>query len=675
MILSFMRKQFLLALIFICSLSSVVKALPGDTTWVQANQVQMDWYNNFDTLVSFPDQSKTYRKIYMIFTVGKYVCPGTPTYCGDWDYTVQTFFMAKNAPDTVELGRLITPYAHTGSYKFAATWTHRYIFDVTDYYKIMHDTATIRIHYSGYSGGFTGNVKFAFVEGTPERNVLGVHRLWKGNFNYGHGSTPINTALSLQSKTAPAGTISAELKMNITGHGGDDNACAEFCPNKYTVNLNSSPLAVQDFWRNDCAANELYPQTGTWIWSRANWCPGAVVNTISHNLDGVTGGNNYNLGLSFPAYTSTTIQPNTFAASYTIEAATIYYGSINKTLDASLEDIIAPNNAEYYWRENTNSLYPMIKVRNSGSASISSIKFKYNVSGVDTATYTWNGTLPSLKTVQINFPEFAGLRTVSGLHKFNVEILEVNGTTDADTLNNKMSSDFMAAAMLPAGLIMQLNANNQAQPTISGVCATSWRIIDGSGNIIKQKRNCPISTVCIDTVLLNFNAGYRLIVSDSNTFGYYDISQSAVTGSWHGDGLSSSFGTQNAGAFRLFRLDNHAQITLPGYYNTNFGSGFAFDFYTGWPVSVGNVAYDKSAFSAFPNPASGFVSIVVDGVVNSAGNVSIIDLLGRTLMTSSYDYGIKQIDINSLANGVYQVLYQNESNPNLRMQQKLVIKK
>jgi hypothetical protein len=64
--------------------AATVFAAPGDTTWVQAHSnVQLNYYNNFDTLIKFPDGTTKYRKIIMVFTLGKYVCPGTPTYCSD----------------------------------------------------------------------------------------------------------------------------------------------------------------------------------------------------------------------------------------------------------------------------------------------------------------------------------------------------------------------------------------------------------------------------------------------------------------------------------------------------------------------------------------------------------------------------------------------------------------
>ena len=159
----------LLALLPAILLAAFVSAAPGDTTKVQSFAgLQMDHYGAFDTTVEFPDGSVAYRKILMNFTLGKYQCPGNPPpqYCGDWDYDVHMFIMTKTG-DTLEIGRFITPYANASYARTPWTWKQRYVFDVTDFYNQLKDSATVRIFYSGYSWGFTADVRFDMIEGTP----------------------------------------------------------------------------------------------------------------------------------------------------------------------------------------------------------------------------------------------------------------------------------------------------------------------------------------------------------------------------------------------------------------------------------------------------------------------------------------------------------------------------
>src|SRR5207249_3388371 len=81
--------------------------------------------------------------------------------------------------------------------------------------------------YSGYSGGFTANVKFAFIEGTPARNVLNLKHLWNNYYTYGNSADPISNHVLPYSLTVPDSAKFSEMKFTVTGHGADgtDNCC------------------------------------------------------------------------------------------------------------------------------------------------------------------------------------------------------------------------------------------------------------------------------------------------------------------------------------------------------------------------------------------------------------------------------------------------------------------
>jgi len=225
-------------------------AAPGDTTWVQANNRRLDngnGYGSYDTLVHFPSGTATYRKIFMVFTLGEYACPAGTQYCHQWDYTVTNFLM-NPAGDTLELSRLITPYANTGVPRFPSTWSKDYVFDVTDYASLLKGSlSSIRIFYSGYSAGFSANIRFAFVEGVPERSVVGLTKLWEGSYQYGNAGDPIDNHITSKARTAPAGTQAAEMKFTITGHGSDNLGCCEFASHNYSVKVNNAVTETRRF--------------------------------------------------------------------------------------------------------------------------------------------------------------------------------------------------------------------------------------------------------------------------------------------------------------------------------------------------------------------------------------------------------------------------------------------
>jgi hypothetical protein len=653
-----MKKLLIIAVI---ALSSKLYAAPGDTTWVYANNVKLNYYNNFDTAVAFPSGSVSYRKILMFFTLGEYNCPSGSTYCHQWDYTVTNYLMTKT--DTVELSRFITPYANTGVPRFPSSWKQVYTYDVTDFYPLMKDTATVRIYYSGYSGGFTGSIKFAFIEGTPERNVYGITPLWRGAFNYGDPSDPINNHVPVQSLTAPSNTNSAELKFTVTGHGSDStSSCCEFDSNAYYVILNNDTIALKAIWREDCGFNELYPQGGTWIFNRGNWCPGDAVNTNTHILTGVTAGSNYSLDVNFSPYSNAPYQDY---GDYFLEGHVVYYGNCNHTLDASLEDIISPNNFADHFRENPSGNSPVVKVRNSGSSTINSITFSYGVKDSAAVQYTWTGTLVSLHDTDIALNPLPTLTNMSlaglnGVCNFIVKILTVNGTADQDSTNNVLQSTFVVAPTWPNKFLVTLKTNNEInfdEPgTGSDPSETSWQITDMNNNILFSKLNASVSTTYKDTISLPVNGFYKLTINNIGC-----------------DGLQWWLWTENtgygitSGSFEVSKLGTGTAIPMNGYnytgtFNNDFGCGFS-QYFTTEESTVGIVTLknNTSDILVYPNPAMDNITIENTSMDIKDEQISIYNIQGELLLRQPMLQAKTIINVSSLSNGVYVMEVKTEN--------------
>ncbi len=650
-------KKVLLILLGCFLATGSVKAAPGDTTWVQANNVQLSYYNNYDTSISFPTSGTSYRKVLMIFTLGKYSCPGSPTYCGDWDYTVQNFLMTPT--DTFELGRLITPYANSGAPRTPLTWKQRYFYDVTPYASKLTGPAIMRILFSGYSGGFTGDIKFAFIEGTPERNVTGVKRLWYGSFGYG-GTPDINTHFPAVTETAPNGTQSAELKFTVTGHGSDNSGCSEFCTKNYRVMLNGSAAVTKTIWRDNCGSNELFPQSGTWVYDRGNWCPGAIVYSHHNVLPGITAGSTFNTSLDFDAYTAAGGSP-----SYTTEAHMIYYGPMNRTVDASLEDIISPSNNENYFRENTICGKPTIHVRNSGSAAITTMTITYGLAGGTMQSYDWTGSIASMDEADVTLPEMYLLNDeagVTGTRTFSASITSVNGVADEDATNNTMTSQYVNASLWPLTIRVALATNNEA--TSGTASETSWKIYDMSNNVVAQRTNATISTIYNDTVTLSSGC-YRLELTDAGCNGlHWWANPSGVT----------------AGTFLIKKLTGTvipmAGYTTGGTYAHDFGCGFTKYFYaTPWAAGVNELSTKAMAIDAYPNPAQDQLNIELAGIDHVSGTLRILDVLGRVVITENCSETSKQINTSSLENGVYTVQFIDNADGSNKLQTRIIIAK
>lgn len=647
--MSKLKHLCLLALVCLLINPQSASAAAGDTTWVQAhNDKWLDYYNDFDTTINFPDGTTKYRKMIMMFTLGKYVCPGSPTYCSDWDYTVQTYAMNKLG-DTVELGRLITPYGK-GS-RMPASWKQTYYFDVSDFATVLKDSNKIRIHYSGYSGGFTANIKFALIEGTPERTVLDQKTLWSGSWAYGNASNPINDKVAAKTLTAPTGTQAAVCRVNITGHGADGGQCSEFCKKYYQVLKDATVFETKNIWRDNCGTNELYPQSGTWIYDRGNWCPGALVYTNFHNIPSVTAGSTFDLALNFEPYTSSG------GASYTVYSNIVYYGPINKTLDASLEDIIAPTSNENYFRENARIGFTTVKIRNTGATPITSIEFNYGVSGSTLTNHTWSGTLAPLKDTIIDLPFAHSLLKASGTTAlaYEVNIVKVNTASDDDATNNKMITTFVPTVPLPNGSVIIFKTNKAVNG--SGVSETSWKIIDEStGAKVMARENNASETTYRDTV--NLPSGvYKFVMTDEGC-----------------DGLNF-WANPSAGSGNLqVKPTLFTSYIIPAYFSGDFGCGFTHYFYIGDPTSIKYInANTPYQVNIFPNPVHNTLNIELLSTQNIKGTISVFDVLGRVVYKQELQQMNLSIDTKSWTNGLYFVEIAPQGAQMSRHQEKVII--
>ncbi|BAV08351.1 hypothetical protein FLA_4387 [Filimonas lacunae] len=485
-------------------------AAPGDTTWIQAhNNTQLDYYNDFDVNVIFPNGNTSYRKIIMEFTLGKYQCGTTEQYCGDWDYTVQNYLMTPT--DTFELSRLITPYANASYPRTPWSWKQRYYFDVTDFYPVLKNNAAIRLSYHNYSGGFTGSIRFAFIEGTPPRNVTGIKRLWSGAFAYGKAGDPIENHFAAQNVTVPAGTQQAAIKFTVTGHGSDENYCSEFCSKYYDVYAANNLLARKYIWKDNCGSNDLYPQSGTWVYNRANWCPGELIYPNIHPITVATPGSILPIDINFQSYSGNG------GASYITETGLFFYGAYNYTTDASLERVVAPSDYEGDFRANPICSNPVVVIRNNGSATINSIIIEYGVENYPLTTDTIsNLTLTSLQDTTLTLQTLQALQTIAGgnTSKFVAHIIKVNGATDGYAINNTIQSAFVTTPDWPEQFKVVLKTNSKATET-------NWRIENSFGTVIAARSPVAANTTYTDEIKNLADGCYKLVVTDNGCDGLY----------------------------------------------------------------------------------------------------------------------------------------------------------
>jgi len=347
-----------------------------------------------------------------------------------------------------EIERFITPYGinlDLGPEGF--TW----IYDVTDFAPLLSDWVWM----SSANTQELVDLKFIFIKGTPARDINKLQYIWK----QGGSSAQIkeNIAIPPTDIKLDENSKMFRVKTRSSGHGfaGGENTynCGEFCPRLHNLWINGNKIYEWDGWQ-ECGDNPVYPQGGTWLLDRADWCPSKEVNTYNHEItEFVTPGEtvNFNYYMEEPG-------PNAIPyGNYVFTGYLMSYGDYNFDIDAAMTDILAPSTDRRYSRFNPICNNPIVEIQNTGRQTINSIKFEYGVAGEDKMVYLWEGEVKSLNNEQITLPLIPMPR--DGSHTFEVTILEVNGDEDEYKRNNYAHSTLHSVAMLgnPVEIIVFTN--------------------------------------------------------------------------------------------------------------------------------------------------------------------------------------------------------------------------
>ncbi len=527
-----------------------------------------------------------------------------------------------------EIGRYITPYGNGLNLGDGFVWT----FDVTDYRTLLADSVRL----VSINSQELVDIEFEMIAGVPPRDPIAVENLWVGAPAYGT-STPIENFLAPREVKIRPDAANVRLKMRSTGHGfGGTENCAEFCPKEHSILVDGTERFKRILWKDDCGLNPVYPQGGTWVYNRANWCPGDAVPTYDFELTPyVTPGGSATLDYNVQPYTWNGVGSTPY---YAIETQLVSYSAPNFTLDASVEAIKSPSTADAYKRMNPICNNPLITIRNTGTTPLTSLKITYGVAGAQQSVHTWTGTLGFLESADV---QLGAISWGSGEKTFVVTISEPNGGQDQYANNNTMSAAFTAPPVYPSGIILELRTNNNGYET-------SYELRNADGSLVFSRHDLQDATTYRDT--LNLPDGcYEFRLLDEG-----------------GDGLDwwanrSSAGT---GLMRIRRASNNAVIRT-------FGADFGSEIYQQFTVGYDLSSVEESPAPAgeeqvriFPNPTPGEFSVDLRLGSSQDVTVAIRDMLGKTINERTVKNVTAQtlwFDISGQPPGVYVVAVQTKS--------------
>lgn len=524
-----------------------------------------------------------------------------------------------------ELARYITPYGINLSLGDGFTWT----FDVSDYRTLLVDS----VHLNAGNWQELLDLKFLMIEGTPPREVLSIQNLWNGGFNYGMASDPIDNHLQPISINLPSTALNTRWKSRVTGHGMDTpQNCAEFCSKIHYYKVDGIEQYSKAVWRDNCDLNPVYPQGGTWVYDRANWCPGAEVWTYDWELTPfTTAGTTVMLDHDVQPYTNTGGWDY-----YQIEDQLVTYGAPNFNLDAAIEDVLAPTTDQMWGRMNPICTHPVIRIKNTGSTKLTSLMVSYGLTGGTMSEFEWTGELDFMEIATVTLNTFEWL---SGANTFEVAISKPNGGTDEYSLNDKRITKFVQPLLVPEKFFIELKTNNYPQQT-------KYTVKDDYGTVLLNKTGLTANTVYKDTLEL-LPGCYKFELTDSGQDG---LSWWANPG--QGSGYIRFKNAVNGGIIKNFLSD--------------FGGQVYQQFTVAVTTSIDEYPYtDKATLEVYPNPTDGPVMIDLTTTGHESGRVEISDMLGRKIIVQQLSERTAEsleFDLSYYPRGIYFVnFYSGES--------------
>ncbi len=614
--------------LMVCHASSLMAA-DGDTVFVQAQQSRdLTWFEAYNDWAIFPSDLE-FNKVNMQFTMG---CASGG--CSDWDYTVLIYLRERiiQGGDTTierfELGRLITPYGGymaNGQNGFNNNWSHTFTFDVTDFQMLMKDSVEIEVFYQGWSSGFSADISFEMVEGTPPRRVRRIENIYvPGRHNYITPSDFESDVLPEKTISMSEDDVQAALRFTPSGHGFVNALnCAEFCQRNYYLKVDGQQHAQQLMWRDDCGMNPVYPQGGTWLYDRANWCPGTEVITYTHELTGLyTPGMSMDLDIDIEPI-NYTVPSGEVPANYNISAILFTYEEPLRKNDASISRILSPSNNENYSRFNPSCGTALVELENHGSEPLTSVEIDYGMFTGKRLRYQWTGHLaPMRKTlVELPFDDADAWSDYRGKTIFTAWTVDPNGQRDEHPLNDAQTSFFDETPVYPSEFRLNFRTNNRGDET-------HWVLLNAAGDTVEQGDNYNASTL----YNVNFNLPpdcYELIFHDRGK-----------------NGLSFWANNDGGGFLRLMTSNAILRTFIP-----DFGTRIHHYFTVGFGLSM-NETKPTQRYGLYPNPANNYIQIQA---FDHSCTVTFIDMQGRVVYRGEHNAQHNAIDVSHLASGPYHV--------------------
>lgn len=426
-------------------------------------------FNEYKRWGMFPSSKTQVRKIILHV---KFACPDS-TRCADWDYldfiSIKRVGGVNGINKDFEIARMLTPYGGA----FNKDWKFDWELDVTDFSLLLRDSVEVEYNHTGYENnkdrGWLVTLDFEIIKGKPATEPVSIQKIYCGSFKYGDSSMPIENFLKPVSFVKEKNASFAKFRVYQTGHGDNEkDECGEFCSKKREIVFNNDVIDTRPIWKK-CGDNALYPQAGTWILDRANWCPGYLQIP-----------DEFLLPLKEQNTIDINMEPYETPKSEAVENITAYIIQYKKAAtknDVSVMDIVVPSNKKTNSRINPGCTNAEIVLKNNGDKELKQVLITYRTIGFAEKKYLWKGTLPFNHQTEVELP--GSIDANKGENTFLVELSKPNGKVDEFSDDNTMASHFEKAPVHGKDLVLIFKTNNQPQQN-------SYTVTNSDGVVVYQ---------------------------------------------------------------------------------------------------------------------------------------------------------------------------------------------
>ena len=254
---------------------------------------------------------------------------------------------------------------------------------------------------------------------------------------------------------------------------------------------------------------------------------------------------------------------------------------------------------------------PSVVVQNYGFDPITSLSIEYSINNGSSETYSWAGSLESLRSTTIELPSI-------GYSPSDTNSVNIILSDDENNENNSSIFYFDQSTSYDTSLVtLNLVTDNY------GV-ETTWALTDSSGYIVAEGGGYSNnSTTSLQIEIPSSDECYTFTINDA-----------------YGDGICCAYGT---GSYSI--TDDSGNVIFSG---GQFGSTEATTFRVG--ESLGLNSFIDENLKIFPNPSNGIFTIKTT-ITNSS--YKIYNLIGQTIKSGFINNGENSIDIRNSVDGVY----------------------